>query len=151
MTVQGADDPDWDIRASHRDREAVVAVLRDAFIAGRLALDEFDERTSAAYAGKTWDELQVLTADLPHTPEIGVDQPAPPDGPPDEPLDGPPAVARRATTDIRRRRRPHLLPVFLVAVLGFATDSWLLAVVALVTGVVALAALSLIERSRLER
>ena len=147
MTVQGADDPGWDIRASHRDRDAVVAVLRDAFIAGRLALDEFDERTSAAYAGKTWDELQVLTADLPHTPEIGVDQPAPPDGPPDRP----PAVTRRATTDIRRRRRPHLLPVFLVAVLGFATDSWLLAVVALVTGVVALAALSLIERSRLER
>ena len=143
MTVQGADDPGWGIRASHRDREAVVAVLRDAFIAGRLALDEFDERTSAAYAGKTWGELQVLTADLPHTPEIGVDQPAPPGGPP--------AVTRRATTDIRRRRRPHLLPVFLVAVLGFATDSWLLAVVALVTGVVALAALSLIERSRLER
>ena len=57
MTVQGADDPGWDIRASHRDREAVVAVLRDAFIAGRLALDEFDERTSAAYAGKTWGEL----------------------------------------------------------------------------------------------
>jgi hypothetical protein len=143
MTVQGADDPGRDIRASHADREAVVTVLRDAFVAGRLALNEFDERTSAAYAGQTWGELRVLTADLPQTPEIGVDPPAPPDGPP--------AVTERAATGVRNRRRPRLWPVTLVAVLGIATDSWLLAAVAVVTGVVSLVVLSLIEGSRLRQ
>jgi hypothetical protein len=138
MTVQGTDDPGLGIRASHGDREAVVAVLRDAYVAGRLALAEFDERTSAAYAGKTWGELRVLTADLPQTPEIGVDQPRPP-------------AAPEPTADVRVRRRPRLWPVTLVAAIGIATDSWLLAAVAVVTGVVSLVALSLIEGSRLKR
>ncbi|HEY6791036.1 MAG TPA: DUF1707 domain-containing protein, partial [Trebonia sp.] len=39
------------IRASDHDRDAVVATLRDAFSEGRLTLDEFQERTTAAYAG----------------------------------------------------------------------------------------------------
>jgi hypothetical protein len=38
-----SDDP---IRASDADREVVVATLREAYTAGRLDLDEFDERTS---------------------------------------------------------------------------------------------------------
>ena len=45
---------DHSIRASDVDREVVVATLRDAYTAGRLTLEEFDERTSAAYASKTW-------------------------------------------------------------------------------------------------
>jgi hypothetical protein len=64
------------IRASDVDREAVVAVLRDAYTAGRLDLEEFDERSTAAYAGRTWGELRKLTEDLPEQPALGSDLPA---------------------------------------------------------------------------
>jgi Domain of unknown function (DUF1707) len=66
---------DHTIRASDVDREVVVATLRDAYTAGRLTLDEFDERTSAAYASKTWGELRKLTEDLPSQPVLGSDVP----------------------------------------------------------------------------
>jgi len=66
------DDP---IRASDVDREAVVATLREAYTAGRLTLDEFDERMAAAYAGKTWGDLRALTVDLPVQPVLGTDLP----------------------------------------------------------------------------
>jgi hypothetical protein len=36
------------MRASDTDRDAVVAVLRDAYAEGRLTLEEFGERTSAS-------------------------------------------------------------------------------------------------------
>ena len=63
------------IRASDVDREAVVATLREAFTAGRLTLDEFDERMAAAYASKTWGDLRKLTIDLPTQPILGSDVP----------------------------------------------------------------------------
>ena len=63
------------MRASDTDRDAVVAVLRDAYAEGRLTLEEFGERTSAAYAGKTWGDLRELTADLPEQPLLGADVP----------------------------------------------------------------------------
>jgi hypothetical protein len=66
------DDP---IRASDADREVVVDALREAFSEGRLTLDEFDERMSAAYASKTWGELRELTVDLPVQPLLGADVP----------------------------------------------------------------------------
>jgi len=66
---------DNSIRASDVDREVVVATLRDAYTAGRLTLEEFDERTSGAYASKTWGELRKLTEDLPSQPILGSDVP----------------------------------------------------------------------------
>jgi hypothetical protein len=66
---------DHTIRASDVDREVVVATLRDAYTAGRLTLEEFDERTSAAYSSKTWGELRKLTEDLPSQPVLGSDVP----------------------------------------------------------------------------
>lgn len=66
------DDP---IRASDVDRDAVVATLRDAYTAGRLTLDEFDERMAGAYASKTWGDLRKLTIDLPTQPILGTDVP----------------------------------------------------------------------------
>ena len=66
------DDP---IRASDADREVVVATLREAYTAGRLNLDEFDERMTAAYESKTWGDLRMLTADLPSQPMLGGDVP----------------------------------------------------------------------------
>lgn len=53
------------MRASDSDREHTVEALRGQFAEGRLTLEEFDERTSAAYAAKTWTDLRKLTSDLP--------------------------------------------------------------------------------------
>ena len=64
------------IRASDVDREAVVATLREAYMAGRLTMDEFDERMSAAYNGRTWGDLRELTTDLPVQPLLGTDLPS---------------------------------------------------------------------------
>ena len=66
---------DDSIRASDVDREAVVTTLREAYTVGRLTLDEFDERMTATYAGKTWGDLRALTADLPIQPVLGTDLP----------------------------------------------------------------------------
>src|SRR6201996_3566592 len=92
------------IRASDVDREAVVATLREAYTAGRLTLDEFDERMTAAYAGKTWGDLRALTADLPIQPELGTDIP----GREPAPLPGPalPASAPRPDSDPGLEVRP---------------------------------------------
>ncbi|MFF3096051.1 DUF1707 domain-containing protein [Streptomyces cyaneofuscatus] len=59
-----------DLRASHDDREAVVERLRDAAAEGRIDLDELDARLEQALTSKTYNELAVLTADLPsgHSP-----------------------------------------------------------------------------------
>ena len=64
---------DRPIRASDKERESVVDVLRDAYTDGRITLEEFDERTSAAYASKTWADLRELTTDLPVEPVLGAD------------------------------------------------------------------------------
>ena len=66
---------DRPIRASDRERESVVDVLRDAYTDGRLTLEEFEQRTSAAYASKTWSDLRELTGDLPVEPVLGADLP----------------------------------------------------------------------------
>src|SRR5712671_6551828 len=66
---------DRTIRASDQERESVVDVLRDAYTDGRLTLEEFEERTSAAYASKTWSDLRELTSDLPVEPVLGADLP----------------------------------------------------------------------------
>lgn len=52
-------------RASDADRDRVVDRLRDAAAEGRLDLTEFEERMGAAYAARTYGELEPLTADLP--------------------------------------------------------------------------------------
>ena len=64
------DDP---IRASDVDRDAVVGTLREAYTAGRLTIDEFDERMAAAYTSRTWGDLRDLTVDLPTQPALGSD------------------------------------------------------------------------------
>jgi hypothetical protein len=104
---------DRPIRASDQERESVVDVLRDAYADGRLALDEFEERTSAAYAAKTWADLRELTSDLPVEPPLGTDlnhqshaarqHAAPP--------------ARRPSQARRDRPLGHLLPILFVWIL----------------------------------
>jgi hypothetical protein len=51
-------------RASDADRDRVIEVLQAAAADGRLDLDEFNDRMSAASKAKTFGELEPLTADL---------------------------------------------------------------------------------------
>ncbi len=53
------------LRASDADRERTVELLRDHAVEGRLTLEEFSDRTSAAYLARTNDELEELARDLP--------------------------------------------------------------------------------------
>jgi hypothetical protein len=99
---------DRPVRASDGERQSVVDVLRDAYTDGRLSLDEFEERMSAAYAARTWTDLRELTADLPVEPLLGAD------------LNRQPQAVPPATRPQQGRRdRPlgHLLPVLFVWIL----------------------------------
>jgi hypothetical protein len=53
------------LRASDADREQTAETLRQAAGDGRLTLGELDQRLEAAYAAKTYAELEKLTEDLP--------------------------------------------------------------------------------------
>src|SRR5215471_19188847 len=52
-------------RASDADRDAAASLLNEAFAEGRLSADEHDQRLSAAYAARSWQQLHELTVDLP--------------------------------------------------------------------------------------
>jgi hypothetical protein len=54
-----------DLRASDAERERTVAELREHALAGRLTVEELDERCERAYAARTRSELRALLADLP--------------------------------------------------------------------------------------
>ncbi len=60
-----ADLPSDDLRASDAERDAVVAQLREHGGAGRLSIEELDERIASALAAPTRRELAALVADLP--------------------------------------------------------------------------------------
>jgi len=53
---------------SDADRDRAVASLREHVADGRLTLEEFSERASAALAARTSGELEQLAADLPPPP-----------------------------------------------------------------------------------
>lgn len=53
------------MRASDADRDEVLAELSKHFQAGRLTLEEFDERSDLALHARTYGELADLTRDLP--------------------------------------------------------------------------------------
>jgi hypothetical protein len=57
--------PDPNVRASDADRERIVEQLRQHTADGRLTMDEFEERMTAAYAARTYRDLAELTRDLP--------------------------------------------------------------------------------------
>lgn len=60
------------LRASHADRDAVIEQLRVAAGDGRLTLEELEERIEQAQAARTYDDLRVLTSDLPGTLSLAV-------------------------------------------------------------------------------
>jgi hypothetical protein len=56
------------LRASDAERESAVGVLREHGGAGRLDVEELEQRVGAAYAARTHGELQDLFRDLPASP-----------------------------------------------------------------------------------
>ena len=58
-------EPDSSLRTSDADREETVTRLRRHAAAGRLDVDELEQRIGAAYAARTHGELAALQADLP--------------------------------------------------------------------------------------
>ncbi|CAN5581749.1 DUF1707 domain-containing protein [soil metagenome] len=56
---------DASLRAADTDRIQVAQLLTDAAAQGRLDLTEYEDRLAKAYAAKTLDELDELSADLP--------------------------------------------------------------------------------------
>jgi hypothetical protein len=106
---------DGDMRASDSDREQVVEILGVAYTEGRLTLDEFDDRTTTAYAAKTWGDLRSLTSDLPAGANLGGANLG------DPPPDGLPAARRTgdsvpAEAPLLPARRPAFIPVLPVAI-----------------------------------
>jgi hypothetical protein len=124
------------IRASDADRDAVAGALTEAYAAGRLTLEEFDERTTAVYASKTWGDLRGLTVDLPETAELGADLPKPP-LPPAPRLDTERVLPARRRPPPRSRIAP-LLVIWIIA--GLASHSVEVAGVLILVGIVAVLA-----------
>src|SRR5690606_32105229 len=53
------------LRASDEERETAVALLNEHTAAGRLTLEEFEQRVSTAYDATLVSDLDGLLADLP--------------------------------------------------------------------------------------
>jgi DUF1707 SHOCT-like domain len=51
--------------ASVADRDRAVRILKESFVAGRLAFDEFEERVGRAIGARDFRELLALYDDLP--------------------------------------------------------------------------------------
>ena len=64
------------LRASDADRDQVIDTLKDAFVQGRLTMDELGMRTGQVLVSRTYAELTALTADIPGRP-IEVPPPMP--------------------------------------------------------------------------
>src|SRR3954454_6018342 len=62
VLIEGMDET---LRAADRDRDDVAQILREQYAEGRLTMEEYDERSTAAIHAKTLGELRALTADLP--------------------------------------------------------------------------------------
>jgi DUF1707 SHOCT-like domain len=60
------DYPAGDLRVCDADRDRALCELSEAFQAGRITADEFDERSQQALSARTGKELTALLDDLPH-------------------------------------------------------------------------------------
>jgi len=69
------------LRASDADREGAVELLQGHAEAGRLTVEELDERCSRALSAKTFGELDAITSDLPPLAVLPEAPPLPPGRP----------------------------------------------------------------------
>jgi hypothetical protein len=63
---------DPSLRASDSERESTVTLLREHGAAGRLDVDELEQRVGAAYGARTRGDLAALLEDLPAEPRRAV-------------------------------------------------------------------------------
>jgi hypothetical protein len=66
MSTATRDYPAGDLRVCDADRDRALAELSDAFQAGRITAEEFDQRSRRALDSRTGNDLMALLADLPH-------------------------------------------------------------------------------------
>ncbi len=109
-----------ELRAADVDRERVAERLRRAHDEGRLDLTEFDERVAAAWAARTYGDLDALTADLPP-------QPVPPVGASVVPRHRPPAPERAAVAawSVASVLNVMIWGIIAVGVGGFVYPWWI--------------------------
>jgi hypothetical protein len=62
---------DFQMRVSDAEREATATELREHYAAGRLTLEELNERLDKTFAAKTRADLNALMTDLPSTRAAG--------------------------------------------------------------------------------
>lgn len=84
MELERAGDADR-VRVSDIERQQTVQLLGDAAAEGRLTLEEYTERTGAAYAAVTRADLARLTTDLPAEGTLAGPASSPPAEPPGRP------------------------------------------------------------------
>jgi hypothetical protein len=65
MERAGWNYPSAELRVSDADRDQALSELSEAFQAGRITADEFDQRSEHALRARTGKELTALLADLP--------------------------------------------------------------------------------------
>jgi hypothetical protein len=70
------------LRASDADRDHVIETLKDAFVQGMLAKDEFDIRAAHALTSRTYAELTVIIRDIPIPTRLTPPRPPQPARPP---------------------------------------------------------------------
>ena len=68
MATVNLDTPADAIRASDADRERALDQLRVHWLAGRLTLEEYEQRCDQAAGGRFLDELRAALRELPHPP-----------------------------------------------------------------------------------
>ena len=104
------------------NRDAAAAQLREHYAAGRLSLDEFQDRLDALYRAQTGRELGLVTDSLPH------EAVAIPPGTPWDSYQGgyPPRVAEMRTAVARAARR-------IMLAFGVLTAGGLLVLILLIT------------------
>ncbi len=68
MTTLELSDPPEAIRASDADRERALNLLRVHWLAGRLTLEEYEQRCEEAARGRFLDELRGSLRELPYPP-----------------------------------------------------------------------------------
>jgi hypothetical protein len=66
VTTPALNDQPAAVRASDADREKALALLRDHWLAGRLTLEEYEERCDEASGGRFLDDLRRSLRELPH-------------------------------------------------------------------------------------
>ena len=88
MTTVKLDTPAPAIRASDADRERALDLLRVHWLAGRLTLEEYEQRCEAAAGGRFLDDLRAALRELPYPPpEQAPPVPAPAAAPARRPKD----------------------------------------------------------------